>query len=120
VARSSRTAQAFRQAARDAIDSLGMRPVMFETEPPSAQDSRRALLDRIPCDALLLILGAEYGEPAARGVSPTEEEFQEAVHHGVPVLAIVQEGVEREPAQLEVHQPRPRYLGGRSVRAGVP
>jgi hypothetical protein len=93
---------AFRQAARDAVDSLGMRPVMFETEPASTQDSRRALLDRIPhCDALLLILGAEYGESAARGVSPTEEEFQEAVRHGVPVLAIVQEGVEREPAQQE-------------------
>src|SRR4051794_13897092 len=92
----------FREAARDAIDSLGMRPVMFETEPASTQDSRRALLDRIPhCDALLLILGAEYGEPAARGVSPTEEEFQEAVRHGIPVLAIVQDGVEREPAQQE-------------------
>jgi hypothetical protein len=93
---------AFREAARDAVDSLGMRPVMFETEPASTQDSRRALLDRIPqCDALLLILGAEYGEAAARGVSPTEEEFQEAVRHGVPVLAIVQEGIEREPAQQE-------------------
>jgi hypothetical protein len=92
----------FRQAARDAIDSLGMRPVMFETEPASTQDSRRALLDRIPrCDALLLILGAEYGEPAGRGVSPTEEEFQEAVRNGIPVLAIVQEGVERERAQQE-------------------
>jgi len=92
----------FREAARDAIDSLGMRPVMFETEPASTQDSRRALLDRIPhCDALLLILGAEYGEPAARSVSPTEEEFQEAVRHGIPVLAIVQEGVERGRAQQE-------------------
>jgi hypothetical protein len=91
-----------RVAARDAVDSLGMRPVMFETEPASPQDSRRALLDRIPhCDALLLILGAEYGEPGARGVSPTEEEFQEAVRHGIPVLAIVQEAVEREPAQQE-------------------
>lgn len=93
---------AFREAARDAVDSLGMRPVMFETEPASTQDSRRALLDRIPQrDALLLILGAEYGEAAARGVSPTEEEFQEAVRHGVPVLAIVQEGIEREPARQE-------------------
>lgn len=84
------------------MDSLGIRPVMFETEPASTQNSRRALLERIPhCDVLLLILGAEYGEPVARGVSPTEEEFQEAVRHGIPVLAIVQEGVEREPAQQE-------------------
>lgn len=110
---------AIRQAARDAIDSLGMRPVMFETEPPSAQDSRRALLDRIPqCDALLLILGGEYGEPAARGVSPTEEEFQEAVHHGVPVLAIVQEGVERETAQQEfINRVRGTWEEGRFAPA---
>ena len=105
----------FRQAARDAIDSLGMRPVMFETEPASTQDSRRALLDRIPhCDALLLILGGDYGEPAARGVSATEEEFQEAVRHGVPVLAIVQEAVEREPAQQEfVNRVRGTWEEGR-------
>jgi Domain of unknown function (DUF4062) len=109
----------FRRAARDAIDSLGMRPVMFETEPPSAQDSRRALLDRIPqCDALLLILGAEYGEPAARGASPTEEEFQEAVHHGVPVLAIVQDGVEREAAQKEfINRVRGTWEEGRFAPA---
>ena len=109
----------FRQAARDAIDSLGMRPVMFETEPASAQDSRRALLDRIPyCDALLLLLGAEYGEPAARGVSATEEEFQEAVRHGVPVLAIVQEGVEREPAQQEfINRVRGTWEEGRFAPA---
>jgi hypothetical protein len=91
---------AFRQAARDAVESLGMRPVMFETAAASEQDSRRTLLDKVPrCDALLLILGAEYGEPGPRGMSPTEEEFDQAVRNGVPVLAIVQDGVERDAAQ---------------------
>src|SRR4051812_7855290 len=91
---------AIRQAARTAVESLGMRPVMFETTGASDQNSRRLLLDRIPkCDALLLLLGAEYGESGERGMSPTEEEFDEAQRAGVPVLALVQEGVDREPAQ---------------------
>lgn len=76
-----------------------MRPVMFETAPASDDGSRRALLDRLArCDALVLLLGHEYGEPTQRGVSPTEEEFNEAVSHGIPVLALVQAGA-REPAQ---------------------
>src|SRR4051794_13530477 len=92
---------AVRQAARAAVESLDMRPVMFETGPPSEESSRRALLDRLAqCDAVILLLGDEYGEPVASGLSPTEEEFNEAVQRGVPVLALVQRG-EREPAQDE-------------------
>ncbi|UUY03013.1 DUF4062 domain-containing protein [Svornostia abyssi] len=90
---------AVREAARRAVDALDMRPVMFETGAPSEDDSRRALLDRVAnCDALLLLIGAEYGEPGDRGLSPTEEEFQHAVEHGIPVLAIVQD-IARESAQ---------------------
>src|SRR5262245_29201535 len=67
---------AIRQAVRAAVESLDMRPVMFETEPARDEASRRALLDQVAgSDALILLLGAEYGEPVARGVSPTEEEF---------------------------------------------
>ena len=91
---------AVRAAARAAVESLDMRPVMFETQPASAEGSRRALLDQVgTCDALLLLVGAEYGEPGERGISPTEEEFQQARDRGVDVLALVQEGVDREPAQ---------------------
>src|SRR3954447_22637786 len=92
---------AIRQAARAAVESLEMRPVMFETEPARDEASRRALLDQVAAsDALILLLGAEYGEPVARGVSPTEEEFNEARERGIPVLALLQR-VEREPAQEE-------------------
>ena len=93
---------AIRGAARAAVESLQMRPVMFETQPASAEGSRRALLDEVgKCDALLLLVGAEYGEPGARGVSPTEEEFQQARVLGIDVLVLVQDGVDREPAQQE-------------------
>jgi len=62
-----------------------MRPVMFETAPASREDSRRALLDALGgCDVVVLLLGAEYGERTERGVSATEDEFNEAVRRGVP------------------------------------
>ena len=91
-----------RAAARAAVESLDMQPVMFETQPASAEGSRRALLDQVDtCDALLLLVGAEYGEPGARGISPTEEEFQQARERNIDVLALVQDGVDRVPAQQE-------------------
>lgn len=90
---------AIRQAARAAIESLDMRPVMFESEPARDEASRRALLDQVAAsDAVVLLLGASYGEPVGRGVSPTEEEFNEARERGIPVLALVQRG-EHEPEQ---------------------
>ena len=52
---------AIRQGARDGVESLGMLPVMFETQPASDQNSRQALLDQIRnCDAYLLLLGALF------------------------------------------------------------
>lgn len=79
-----------------------MRPVMFETAPASAQNSRRVLLDDLAaCDAVVLLLGADYGERGERGMSPTEEEFDHAAREGVPVIALVQEDVKREPGQEE-------------------
>lgn len=92
---------AIRQTVRTAVDSLDMRPVMFESEPARDEASRRALLSQVAeSDVLVLLLGAEYGEPVARGVSPTEEEFNEAGERGIPVLALVQR-LDREPAQEE-------------------
>ena len=43
----SRRMAAIRQAVRAAVDSLDMRPVMFETEPARDEASRRALLDEV-------------------------------------------------------------------------
>jgi len=91
---------AIRRAAVEAVESFGLRAVAAETTGASDESSRRTLLDQIGrCDALLLLLGGEYGTPGARGRSPVEEEFDEAVRLGIPVLALVQEGVQREPAQ---------------------
>jgi hypothetical protein len=92
---------AIRAGARAAVESLQMRPVMFETAPASRDASRRALLDELSgCDVILLILGAEYGERTERGVSATEDEFNEATSRGIPVIALVQQ-ISRSPEQDE-------------------
>jgi hypothetical protein len=90
---------AIRESARRAVEALDMHPVMFETGAASDEASRRALLDRVAsCDAVILLLGAEYGQAGDRGMSPIEEEFNEATERGVPVLALVQDTT-RESAQ---------------------
>jgi len=51
-------------------------------------------------DVVVLLVGGRYGEPRLSGLSATHEEYREA-RERAPVLAFVQEGVERDPAQLE-------------------
>jgi hypothetical protein len=92
---------AIRADAKAAVESLEMRPVMFETAPASREDSRRALLDELGrCDVVLLLLGREYGEPTERAVSATEDEFNEARGRGMPVIALVQQ-ISRSTEQNE-------------------
>jgi Domain of unknown function (DUF4062) len=71
--------EAIRQVAREAVESVGMRPIMAELSGASAASAQRALLDDVArADVYLLILGERYGTPGASGLSPTEEEFEEA------------------------------------------
>jgi len=49
-------------------------------------------------DAVILLLGGRYGQPQRSGLSATHEEFREA-RERCPVLVVVQQGVQREPAQ---------------------
>jgi hypothetical protein len=90
-----------REAAKAAIESMDLVPIMAETTGASFEAPRRALLDKVAeADALLLLLGPRYGEPGQSGQSPTEDEFNEAVRLGRPTMVLVQEG-EREPEQDE-------------------
>lgn len=109
---------AIRQKTRAAVESLDMVPIMFETAAATEESPRRALLDRVAsCDALVLLIGTEYGEPGARGVSPTEEEFNEAVENGIAVLPLVQDGA-REPAQEDfLGRVRGRWEDGKLTAA---
>jgi hypothetical protein len=89
-----------RTAVAAVLEAFDLRPLRAETAAARTVSSRRAMLDLVGrADLLILILGEIYG--AGEGeVSPTEEEFNEAVRLGRPVLVLVQE-VTREEAQEE-------------------
>jgi hypothetical protein len=90
---------AARAAAKEAVESLRMQPSMAESAGASAETPRRALLgDVAAADIFLLLLGGRYGEVGQSGTSPTDDEFNEAVRLGKPIVALVQ-NCEREPNQ---------------------
>lgn len=89
-----------RGAARAAIESLQLTPLMFETQPSSSEPSKYALLPLVEkADVVVLILGQRYGWLMPSGKSPTEDEYDCALTTNTPVLAFVQEDVEPEPKQ---------------------
>lgn len=91
-----------RHAAREAVESLGMRPIMAELSGASAASPQRALLDDVArADVYLVILGERYGTPGASGLSPTEEEFEEALRRRKPIL-VMRQDVEMEARQRQL------------------
>ena len=90
-----------RHAAREGVESMGMRPVMAEMAGAQPQSPQRAFLGEVAtADVYLLLLGARYGEPGASGVSPTEEEFEEAKRRNKPIV-ILRQDIAMEPQQQE-------------------
>jgi hypothetical protein len=88
-----------RQAAKLGVEKMDMRPRMAEQAAASPQSPGRALLDRVAqADLFLLLLGQRYGMVGASGRSPTEDEFDEAVRLGKPIIVLRQEGA-LEPEQ---------------------
>jgi Domain of unknown function (DUF4062) len=81
-----------RAGAATGIERVGMHSVMAERMPAAASSPRRALLDEAGgADAYLLLLGERYGAPGSGGKSPTEEEYEEAIRKGRPILVLVQD-----------------------------
>ena len=96
-----------RAAARRAIDSLGMRPLMAETAGASSTSPQRALLDLVKeAEVFLLILGPHYSQP-------TEDEFNEAQRLSKEIIVLRQEGA-CDPDQAEfVERVSGGWSGGR-------
>lgn len=90
----------FREAAFAAIRSLDHEIVRAEDFPASTTSSRVACLQGVrEADLVVLILGERYGwSDTHSSLSPTHEEFREAVTEG-KVIPFVQTGVTRELAQ---------------------
>lgn len=88
-----------REAAARAVRTLGHEPRMAEDYGASPDTPQRACLTGVrDADVVVLLLGDRYGHRQESGLSATHEEYREAKERR-PVLAFVQEGVERETAQ---------------------
>lgn len=89
----------FRTAAREAVTQLGHEPVMAEDFHAKPHSPQIACLEGLRQSGLVvLILGSEYGQKQQEGISATHEEYREA-KESHPILAFVQNGVNRNPDQ---------------------
>jgi len=79
------------------VERTGMHPVRSERLAADPDSPRRALLDEVAAaDIYLLLLGERYGDVVP---SPTEQEYEEATRLNTPILVLVQDEVELDPAQ---------------------
>lgn len=86
-----------RAAAREAVELLGHEPVMAEQFVASPNSPQVACLQGLRQSGLvILILGAHYGAKQPSGLSATHEEYR-AAKGSHPVIAFVEEGVDRDP-----------------------
>ena len=91
-----------RDAACRAIKVLGYQPARAEDYSASSSSPRMACLAGVrSADAVVLILGSEYGSCQASGLSATHEEYREARETSRPVLAFIEEGAEPEGPQAD-------------------
>lgn len=83
--------QAFRAAARRAVELMGDRPIMSEEFGARPTSSRHACLAEIAAaEVFVLILGGDFGSEAETGISVVQAEFHHAKTLGRPILVFVQ------------------------------
>lgn len=91
--------ESLRAAAKEAVSQLGHDPVMAEDFGARPNSPQFACLDGLRNSGLvILILGEDYGVTQSTGISATHEEYREAKNR-IPVIAFVQEGVQRKGEQ---------------------
>ena len=84
-----------REAAASAIRTLGHEPARAEDYTVSPSSPQAACLAGVrTADAVVLILGSEYGSCQDSGLSATHEEYREARESSRPVLAFIEEDAE--------------------------
>ncbi len=94
-----------RDAASDATAMLGYQPVRAEDYPASPFSAQVACLASVrSADAVVLILGSQYGSSQASGLSATHEEYREARETSRPVLAFIEEADQPESQQADFIQ----------------
>ena len=93
--------ESLRQAAKDAIESLGYQPIMAEDFNASPDSAQIACLQGVrEADITILLCGERYGYPQDSGLSATHEEYREARGQR-QVFAFIQSGKTPGPEQQE-------------------
>lgn len=90
-------------------------PIRFEDFAAQNRSSREACLAGVALsDTVVLLLGPVYGQPIPdSGISPTQEEFEQALRLGKPILAFVQSTDEPDqPQQAEFKARVQHYVNG--------
>ncbi len=84
----------YREAARQAIESAGMEPILVNEDFPSLSvSSRNACLDAVESsDMLITLVDLRGGWQTPSGKLVIEEEFERARQRKIPVLAFLREG----------------------------
>ena len=96
--------ETFREAASDAVRSLGYEVIRAEDFGASPTSPQVACLASVrEADLVVLLLGARYGAKQASGLSATHEEYNEARTRR-RVIAFVQGDVEFEAEQADFVQ----------------
>lgn len=91
---------AFRDAAAEGIRRADGEPVRAEEFPAVGASPRTACLDGVrSADGVVLLLGERYGWVAPSGLSPTEEEYDEARRTHKRILVFLEDVPSREPRQ---------------------
>ena len=107
--------ESYRDAAADAITSLGYEVIRAEDFGAVASSPQEACLAEVrKAEMTILLLGERYGDRQPSGLSATHEEYREARNHQ-PVLAFVQEAIDYEPSQFEFTQEVREWESGTST-----
>lgn len=103
----------FRDAASEAVTSLGYEAVRAEAFGARPETPRRACLKEVRAsDLTIVLLGESYGTVQDSMLSATHEEFREAKDRS-SVAVLVQAGVEPDPRQEEFIREAQQWAGGR-------
>ncbi|GEO97842.1 hypothetical protein GCM10007887_01810 [Methylobacterium haplocladii] len=101
-----------RTAARAAVVGLGHEVIMAEDFGAMPTSPQVACLEGIrQAGIVVLILGKDYGAKQPSGLSATHEEYREA-RQSRPVIAFVQEGVDRDADEAAFVTEAQEWVGG--------
>jgi hypothetical protein len=103
----------YRRAAKEGIVGAGGEPVLVEDFSSLSQSPRTACLDAVAsCDIYIAVVGSRGGWTAPSGQLVVEEEYEEARHRRLSILAFIQD-TERDTDAQRLVRTLSDYIDGR-------